>query len=222
VLDIARRRPHNLIHAALQQNLSCGAQQAKVPLPSWSAHMFNFVDYLSTLNAANLASAERLARLSLEKSEALSALAWGYSKDSFDDVSKHTRSLLEVKDVNDFYLARTKATEAVVSKAGQFARESYAIASAAQTEVAKMLEERVAALHKSAVEFVEVSAKRAPAGSEAAVAAVKSMVAASAVAFDTLSKASKQAQGYVEAAVKASETTADNVKAFTVAQGKRK
>jgi phasin family protein len=184
--------------------------------------MLNVVEYFTAYNQATLATAERLGRLSLETSEQFAQLALGYSKTAFEDIAKDAKSVASVRDFSDFYATRSKVAESAATKAQAFAKDSYALATNAQAEVSKLVEERVAAMHKVAVDFVEASSKSAPAGSEAAVAAMKSAVAASGVVFDTMTKVGRQAQGFVEAAAKAGEASADNVKAFTVSASKKK
>lgn len=184
--------------------------------------MINVVEMFTAYNQANLAAAERLGRLSMEKGEQFAQLALGFSKTAFDDAAKDAKNIAQTKDFADFYTSRSKVAETAASKATSFARDSYAIATSTQAEVAKLVEERVAAMHKIAVDLAETSVKSAPVGSEAAVAVVKSAVAASGVVFDTMTKVGRQAQGFVEAAAKATESTSDNVKAFTAAAGKRK
>jgi phasin family protein len=182
----------------------------------------NVVEYFTAFNQANLATVERLGRLSMETSEQLATLAMGYTRTAFEEAAKDAQSVAASKDFSEFYASRTKAAEQVMTKAQAFAKESYTVATAAQGEVSKVVEERVAAMHKVAVDFVDESSKTVPSGGEAAVAAMKSAVAASGVMFDTMTKVGRQAQGFVEAAAKASEKSVDNVKSFTATASKRK
>ncbi len=184
--------------------------------------MTNMFEYMIAANQAGLEAASKLAKVSFEKTEAFSRLAWDFSRSSMEDMSKQAQSVAQLRDPSEFVASRTKATEAAAAKAAQFGREAYTLATAAQLETRKVVEDRIASMQKDAASFVETAAKSAPAGSEYAVTALKNMVSASAVAMDNMNKASKQAAGFMDAALKAGETTAENVKSFSAAQGKRK
>jgi hypothetical protein len=54
------------------------------------------------------------------------------------------------------------------------------------------------------VEAVDQATKAAPAGSDVAVAAMKSTMAATTAAFDTFNRAARQVASYADAGVKAS------------------
>ena len=75
------------------------------------------------------------------------------------------------------------------------------------------IEERTTAFNKNAVSGLESFVKSAPAGSDMAVAAVKSTVQATAAAMDSMTKAAKQVSEFTDASIKAATTaTADAVK----------
>ena len=76
------------------------------------------------------------------------------------------------------------------------------ISNAAQAKFGALVEERVATFQKSMVEGLDKASKSAPAGSDVAFAAIKSSMAASTAAMDTLTKAGKQLSTYSESALK--------------------
>ncbi|MFO0209120.1 MAG: phasin family protein, partial [Betaproteobacteria bacterium] len=65
-------------------------------------------------------------------------------------------------------------------------------------EVSRIVETQIADGNKKVADLVEFAAKNAPAGSEPAMSMFKSAVAAANTAYDTFSKASKQAADLVE------------------------
>ena len=71
-----------------------------------------------------------------------------------------------------------------------------------------VLEERVAAFQKTVVEGIDKASKNAPAGTDVAFAALKSSMAASTAAMDTMSKASKQVSTFADTAFKTATDTA--------------
>ena len=60
---------------------------------------------------------------------------------------------------------------------------------------------------QAVTESVDLAAKSAPAGSDVAVAAIKSSLAATTAAFDSFTKAAKNMASYTDAGVRAASTT---------------
>jgi hypothetical protein len=72
-----------------------------------------------------------------------------------------------------------------------------------QAELNKFFEERIAETNKTFVTVLDQAVKNAPAGSDVAVAAVKSAMAAANQAYDAFSKATKQVAEATEATMTA-------------------
>ena len=79
----------------------------------------------------------------------------------------------------------------------------YQIASEAQADFSALAEEAWASYTKGVAAWVEKATKNAPAGSDVAVTALKSSMAATTAAFDQLSKATKQVVSFADASVRA-------------------
>ena len=88
-----------------------------------------------------------------------------------------------------------------------------------QAEVAKVAESQIAEVQKNFATTVDAALKNAPTGSENAVALVKSAMAAANNAYESVSKAAKQAADVAEANFTAVTDTA--VKASQAAKAKR-
>ncbi len=165
--------------------------------------MYNATEQFAELNNAGVDHALRLAQVALDNTERLVRLQLDVAKAALDDNVKNTKALSEVKDLQDFISLRTKLAENSVEKAMGYSRSVYEVASEAHAEVSKLVEEGLAAYTKNIASLVEKAAKNAPAGSDAAVSALKSTVAATTAAIDTLTKASKQVASFADASVKA-------------------
>jgi hypothetical protein len=76
-----------------------------------------------------------------------------------------------------------------------------------QAELNKFFEERIAETNKNFVTVLDQAVKSAPAGSDVAVAAVKSAMAAANQAYDAFSKATKQVAEATEATMTAATHT---------------
>ena len=82
-----------------------------------------------------------------------------------------------------------------------YSRNLYEVASDAQSELSKLAEERMTTFQQAVTETVDQAAKSAPAGSDVAVAAIKSSLAATTAAFDSFTKAAKHVASFTDAGV---------------------
>src|SRR5207237_5293290 len=89
-----------------------------------------------------------------------------------------------------------------------YSRHLYDIAAATNAEVSKVAEETTSDAQKKFMSVVDTAIKNAPAGTENAVALVKSAVAAANNAYESVHKAAKQAADVAEANFQAVTSTA--------------
>ena len=174
---------------------------------------------MSNLNMANeqfgdlsksaIEDAMKFANVSLESIERMFALNLEAAKVSLDVTAKNAKAVGTVKDAQALNGLTTKASETGVEFMTGYSKNLYEISNAAQAKFGALVEERVASFQKSMVEGLDKAAKTAPAGSDVAFAAIKSSLAASTAAMDTLTKAGKQLSTYSDSAFKsAAETVA--------------
>ena len=119
--------------------------------------------------------------------------------------------MLSVKDAQELLALQASLFQPLAEKAAAYSRHLYDIASGTSTEFTKAFEGKVAESQAQFAALVDNAAKNAPAGSETAVAMMKSAVAAANNAFESVQKAVKQASDVAEAnfnAVTTSATTA--------------
>lgn len=153
-------------------------------------------------------TAAQFARVGLESAERMIALNIEAAKVSLEEATKGAKTVSGVKDPQDLNNLRTKVTETGVEFMTGYSKNLYDISNAAQAKYSSLIEERVSAFQKQVVEGIDKAAKNAPAGTDVAFAALKSSMAASTAAFDTLSKAGKQVSTFADNAFKtAAETT---------------
>src|SRR3954471_5084694 len=94
-----------------------------------------------------------------------------------------------------------------MEKAIADSKSIYEVATDANAEFSKVAERRVAEWNETLVTLRGKVSESAPAGSDVAVAAVKSMLAAANSAYDNLTKVAKQATEIAEANVSAATDT---------------
>ncbi|WP_054622215.1 phasin family protein [Oryzomicrobium terrae] len=166
------------------------------------------VDALLTIANTALASAERVAALNLHTARAL-----------IEDSVSSTKTLLGAKDVQELVSLQAALAQPNVEKAVAYSRSVYEISAQTQEEVSKVFEAQLTEFNKAIGGVLDKVSKNAPAGSDVAVAAVKSAIAAANSAFDSVNKAAKQVAEIAEANVAAA--TNATVKAVGAA-GKKK
>lgn len=152
--------------------------------------------------------ATKFAKVSFDSAERMFALNLEAAKVSLDESAKSAKAATAVKDAQELNGLRTKAAETGLEFFMGYSKNLYDISSAAQAQYASLLEERVAAFQKTVVEGIDKASKNAPAGTDVAFAALKSSMAASTAAMDTMSKASKQVSTFADTAFKTASDTA--------------
>jgi len=170
--------------------------------------MYNPTEQFADLNKAGYANAVKLAELSLDKAERLTKLNLQAAKVAIEQRAYTATAVTGIKDVQELVAVRAKLTEAGVQNVLGYSRGVYQIASEAQADFSALAEQAMAMYTKGMAAWVEQAAKNAPAGSDAAVTALKSTVAATTAAFDQFSKATKQVVSFADASVRAAAKNA--------------
>ena len=170
--------------------------------------MYNPTEQISEFNKANVAQATKFAALSLEAAEKLVKFNLGAAKAAFAQSVEGAQAVASVKDVQDLLAIRTKLAEAQVQTAVGYSRSLYELATEAQAGYSALAEEAFNVYTKGMAAWVDKASKSAPAGSDAAVNAFKSTIAATTAAFDQFQKASKQVVSLADANVRAAAATA--------------
>jgi len=163
------------------------------------------VDSLLSVANTALASAERIANLNLETARA-----------AFEDSAANTKALLGAKDVQEALAIQASLAQPNIDKAVAYGRSVAEISTQTQEELTKLVEAQFGDFQKSVAGMLEKAAKSAPAGSDVAVAAVQSAIAAATSAFDNMRKSAQQvtalAQNNIAAATSATAKAAKKAK----------
>ncbi|MES2974519.1 MAG: phasin family protein [Pseudomonadota bacterium] len=163
-----------------------------------ASHKAN-VETLFGLTTKAFAGVEKLVDLNVTASKAAIAEAAGT-----------TQAVLSVKDAQELLALQASLFQPLAEKTAAYSRHLYDIASGTGAEFGKAFEDKTAEAQKAFVGLVDSAAKNAPAGSETAVAVMKSAVAAANNAFESVQKAVKQATDVAEANMAAVTSTAVN------------
>lgn len=163
-------------------------------------------------NKAGVEALIGLAHSQFAAFERVSALTFNATKSVFEDSVAHTKALMGAKDVQELVNLNTAATQPSIEKVIAYSRSVYDVTTQTQGELTKLVESQASEFNKSVVSLVDKVSKNAPAGSDVAVAAVKSALAAANSAYDSMSKMSKQATELAEANFAAATNVAPVVK----------
>jgi len=174
--------------------------------------MYVTPDQVAAVGKANVEAALGLAQSNFAAIEKLSALNFNATKSAFEESLSHAKALMNVKDVQEFMNVNVAATQPAIEKMIAWQRSVYELATQSQAEYTRYFEAQTHELNKSTATYLEKFAKNAPAGSDVAVAAVKSAMAAANSAYDSFTKAAKQATELAEANIAAVTTAATGAK----------
>jgi phasin family protein len=157
---------------------------------------------------ANVQTLFGLTTKAFEGVEKLVELNLQVAKAALGEVSEATTAALSVKDAQELMTLQASLLQPSAEKAAAYSRHVYDIAAATNAEVAKVAEAQMADAQKKFMGLVDTASKNAPAGTENAVALVRSAVAAANNAFESVQKAAKQATDVAEANFQAMTNTA--------------
>jgi phasin family protein len=163
------------------------------PIPnSKEQTMYQTPEQLIALNKANLETALRLAGVALDGAERLIDLQLKTAKSVLADGLQNARALTAVRDFDQLAALKDTVVQPTFEKATAYAKEVYDVATAAQADVSKLVEEQVQEFNKQVISALDQIVKTAPAGSEVGIAAMKSTLAAVNTGFDNFTKVAKQ------------------------------
>ena len=171
---------------------------------------------------ANMETLYGLTAKAFEGVEKLIDLNVNATKAAMAESAGHTQAMLSAKDAQELLALQASMFQPLAEKAAAYSRHLYDIASATGAEFGKAFESKMAESQAQMAALVDNAAKNAPAGSETAVAVMKSAVAAANNAFESVQKAVKQASDVAEANFTAVTTTATNAAKSASAAAKKR
>ena len=170
--------------------------------------MYVTPEQIQAAGKANMESLLAVANAQFAAFEKLATLNANAVKTAFEESIANTRALIGAKDVQEFVGLQSTFAQPAIEKAIAYSKSVYEVATEANGELSKVAERRVAEWNENFVSLLDKVSKNAPAGSDVAVAAVKSMLAAANSAYDNFTKVAKQATEIAEANVAAATETA--------------
>ncbi len=142
------------------------------------------------------------------------------SKAAITEAADSTKAVLSVKDAQELLALQSTLFQPLAEKTASYSRHLYEIATTTSTEFGKAFEAQATDMQKKFMTAVDSASKNAPAGSESAVAAFKTALAAGNNALESVQKAVKQASDVAQANFHAVADTATQA-AKTASRAKR-
>ncbi len=156
------------------------------------------VEQVMASHKANVETLFGLTSKAFEGVEKLVELNMTASRAALADAANQAQSVLSVKDAQELLALQSALFQPLAEKTVAYSRHLYDIASGTGAEFGKAFESQAADAQKKFVGLVDNAAKNAPAGSETAVAVMKSAVAAANNALESIQKSVKQATELAE------------------------
>ncbi|HVE51510.1 MAG TPA: phasin family protein [Casimicrobiaceae bacterium] len=171
--------------------------------------MYSPTEQFAELNKANVAQASKFAAITMDNTEKLVQLNLNAAKSVIAQGIQNAQAVASAKDVQEFLALRSHIAETGVQTALAYSKHLYDLASEAQAEYSAVSEEVWSGYTKGVAKWVDSAAKSAPAGSDVAVNAFKSTVAATTAAFDQFQRATQQVVSFADASVRAAAAKAE-------------
>jgi phasin family protein len=173
-------------------------------------HTMNFnADQLVAAQQANLKAASGLSQTAFAGFERLVELNMAAGKAAVGESFANAQALFAAKNPQDMLAAQAALVQPAFEKAVSYGRHLTDIANSTGAEFTKAVEGKFAETEQAVKSLVENSLKNAPAGSDAAVAAIKTAIEAGQNAAETLKKVVKQAADTAETNLKTATAQAE-------------
>ena len=156
-------------------------------------------EQFAAANKANLETLFGLTNKAFEGVEKLVELNLQVAKAAIGEAADNAKALMAVKDAQELLALQAAMLQPSAEKTAAYSRHLYDIATATGAEVTKTAEAQFADAQKKFMGVVDGAVKNAPAGTESAVALVKSAITAANNAYESVHKAAKQAADMAEA-----------------------
>lgn len=165
--------------------------------------MFTIPEQLSAASKASfesqLALLTTLTNKTFESVEKVIDLNINTAKASLEDSNAVAKQFIAAKDAQELLSLVAAQAQPNAEKALAYSRNLASIANDVQSEFSKAAETQIAETSRKVLELVEELTKNAPAGSENAIALVKSAIGNVNAGYEQLSKTTKQAVEALEA-----------------------
>lgn len=161
--------------------------------------MYKVPEQITSANAASVEALAVLAKTAFASAERMAALNLNTVRMLLEDSVANTRALLAVKDVQELVSLQTTLAQPGLKKASAYSRRAYDIASDTQEAFSKVAKAQVSKVNQQLSLALVKAGETAPAGSDVAINALRSALAAANSVYDRMAEASKRLAELAEA-----------------------
>lgn len=161
------------------------------------------VEQVMAAHKANVETLFGLTNKAFEGVEKLVELNLSATRATLNDVANQASSALSIKDAQELLTLQSNLMQPLAEKTAAYSRHLYDIANGTSAEFTKAVEAQTSEAQKKIQDLVESTSLNAPAGSDTAVTAMKTAVAAASNAMESVQKSVKQATELMESNFKA-------------------
>jgi phasin family protein len=166
-------------------------------------------EHITAAHHANLTAAADLSQTAFAGLERLVELNMAAGKAAVGESFANMQAMMGAKSPQDLMAVQAALVQPAIEKSVSYGRHLADIAKSTGDVFTKAVEGKMAESEQAVKSMVENSLKNAPAGSDAAVAAIKTAFEASQTAAETLKKVAKQAADTAESNMKAAAAQAE-------------
>ncbi len=164
---------------------------------------FALNEHFAANQKAGMDSAIAFAGLVFAGFERFAPLNLNAARDVLEESAGAAKQMVAAKTPQEMASLQSTLAQPAVDRLMAYARSSYDIATSNQRAIAKHFESQMADMNKTLSSTLDGVGSNAPAGSEVAVAAFKSLMGAANLAYDSLNKATLHATELAETNIKA-------------------
>jgi phasin family protein len=161
--------------------------------------MIQVPEQVSAVTKAQVEGAVKFATFGLEATEKFVQFQLAQAKVAFGDAVTTAKGMADMKEPVALPDVKSTMVDPAVEKMTAYAKGLYELSASTQAQFARMVEEHMGMVNKQMLSALDTAAKNGPAGTDLAVSAIKSALAAANSAYDNISKATKQATELAEA-----------------------
>jgi len=161
--------------------------------------MIQVPEQVAAVTKAQVEGAVKFATFGLEATEKFVDFQLKHAKVAVGDAVASAKSMADMKEPAALPDMKATLVDPAVEKMTAYAKGLYELSAATQTQFSKMIEEHMTLVNNQMVSMLDAAAKNGPAGSDLAVSAMKSALAAANSAYDNMSKATRQASDLAQA-----------------------
>lgn len=165
--------------------------------------MVQITEQIAALSKSQLDAALKMTEVAADNAEKLADVQLKSAKAAYEDGVEALRQIASIKDPSEFAALSSGAAQPAWDKATAYAKSLYETIAGAQSEFASVLEQQVSEFNRNVAVTLDAVIKAAPAGSEGALAGVKSAFQTANGVYDTMLKSARQLATVTEANIAA-------------------